>query len=97
MRVLQAFWDWAAKGVPLYNMHGGNVAFSNNVDPQIWLIDWDGNETPSTANVRVRFNAATNKLSKVYPASSMRAYQGKLLTTSRMPRPGGSFMSPSKP
>ena len=62
--VMQTFWDWCEKGVPLYDMHGGNVAFTDDQEPRIWLIDWEGANIKLDKFSRKRFNAAASRFMK---------------------------------
>ena len=59
--VMKTFWDWCEKGVPLYDMHGGNVAFTDEQEPRVWLIDWEGLESRLDKFSRKRFNAAASR------------------------------------
>jgi hypothetical protein len=59
--VMKTFWDWCEQGIPLYDMHGGNVAFTDEQEPRIWLIDWEGAQGKLEQFSRRRFNAAASK------------------------------------
>jgi hypothetical protein len=59
--VMKTFWDWCHQGIPLSDMHGGNVAFTDEQEPRIWLIDWEGATGKLTEFSRKRFNAAASK------------------------------------